>query len=325
MRIITGWLILAASAVAQVPEYLPLQVGNQWVYRASPGDPQVLAVSRQETVNGNTYFVLKGFGQESWLRYVSDGVLVNYDRESRTEQPYLNFTAREGATFPTTAHPCNTTAVIETKSFKGSFPLGEFSTIAQVRYGGNLCADAGLTADYFLPYIGLIRRTETSFTGPRSYELTYARINGTVMVSTNETGFSLSTDKAVYLSATRDIPVAAARMTLRHTDETSPLILEFSSGQEVDYILTDSTGKTIWKWSDGRGFTQALHNLRVAREHNWATEIPLKGADGNVLPGGTYRLEGLITTRSEGRATERKSLLRSPKSGRRTPSRRAVI
>ena len=299
MKSLAMMLALAVGAVAQIPEYLPLQVGNQWIYRTANGAQEVLSIPRTETVNGTTYAVLTGFSNEAWLRWASDGVLVNYDRESRTERPYLNFASSEGTSFPTSAHPCSTTAAIETKNFKGSFPLGEFSNVAMIRYGGNVCADAGLTADYYLPYIGLLRRTETTIAGPRTYDLTYARINGTVMISTNETTFAISTDKAVYLNTTREIPMVSARMTLRHSDENNPLILEFSSGQEVDYILTDSTGKTIYRWSAARTFIQALHNLRITKEQNWATSFPLQDADGKVLPAGIYKLEGFITTMAD--------------------------
>ncbi len=217
---------------------------------------------------------------------------MNYDREARAERPYLDFTAREGASFPTSAHPCNGTAMAESKSFKGTFPLGEFSSVAAIRYGGNTCADAGLTADFYLPYIGLLRRTEITIAGPRTYDLTYARINGTVMISTGETTFSVSTDKTMYL-ATRDIPMVSARMTLR-TDEN--LVLEFSSGQEIDYVLRDRESKEVFRWSATRTFLQGLKTLRINKEHNWATSFPLSGADGKALPAGTYQLDGFITT-----------------------------
>lgn len=292
-RTLPALLVLASSAFAQIPEYLPLQLGNQWVYRASLGEPLEVSVSRLESAGGHTYSVLSGMGSETWLRYASDGLLMQYDREARTESVYLNFTVSEGASYRTTAHPCNTTAELQSKSFKDSFPLGEFSNVAQVRYGGNVCADAGLTADYYLPYIGLLRRTETSFTGPRTYDLIYARINGTVMVSTNETSFSLSTDKPIYVNSGTDVPIASARITLRTSED---LILEFGTGQEIDCILSDSDGNTIFKWSDGQSFTQAMKTVRVSKERNWATRIPLKSADGQTLRGGIYTLEGRITT-----------------------------
>lgn len=294
MKSFCVWLGLACAAIGQVPEYLPLQLGNQWIYRASLGPQQVVSVSRLETVGGNTYAVLTGFFDETWLRATADGVLVRYDREARVERPYLDFTAREGVSYPTSAHPCNTTALTESKTFQGKFPLGEFGSVFAIRYTGNpVCADSGLAADYYLPYIGLLRRTEITIAGPRSYDLTYARINGTVMISTAETSFSVSTDKPVYLISTADVPAMSARMTLR-TDED--LTLEFSSGQEIDYVLRNSEGKEVFRWSATRTFVQGLKTLRVRKEHNWTASIPLTDADGKALPPGTYQLDGFLTT-----------------------------
>ena len=284
--------------MAQTPEYLPLQVGNQWIYRTANGPQQVLSVAREETANGQRYAVLTGFGTETWLRVSPEGALVSYDRESANERPYLNFSAPEGRPFPTSAHPCNSTAEVETRAFQGTFPLGNFTGVTTIRYGGNRCADAGLTADYYLPYIGLLRRTETTIAGPRTYDLTYARINGTVMISTSESTFSVTTDKAVYLNTTREIPTVFARMTLRSDDD---VVLDFASGQEIEYLLTDSKGRVVFKWSEGRSFIQALQSLRINKEHNWAALIPLKGADGQALPAGTYRLDGFVTTMGEPR------------------------
>ena len=142
------WLAMATSLLAQTPEYLPLQVGNQWIYRASLGPQQVVSVSRQQIVNSNAYAVLTGFNGEAWLRQSEDGVLVSYDPVTRTERPYLNFAAPEGRTFPTSVHSCNTTAEIESRNFKGTFALGEFTGVAAIRYGGLTCADAGLSNDY---------------------------------------------------------------------------------------------------------------------------------------------------------------------------------
>ncbi len=293
MRILNIALALAAGAFAQTPEYLPLQVGNQWIYRTTNALQQVVSVARKQVVNGNSYAVLAGFGGEAWLRQTEDGVLVIYDPIARTERPYLNFVAPEGRGFATSIHPCNTMGQMESRSFKGTFPLGEFNGVASIRYGGLTCADAGLTAEFYLPYIGLLRRTEITIAGPRTYELTYARINGTVMIATAETTFALTTDKSVYLTSNAIAPTVFARMTLRSDDD---LVLEFTSGQQIEYQLSDRTGKVVFTWSASRSFVQGSQTLRINKEQNWAELIPLRDADGKPLPPGRYILDGFVTT-----------------------------
>lgn len=36
--------------------------------------------------------------------------------------------------------------------------------------------------------------------------------------------------------------------------------LLFPSGQVVDFVVTDTLGRPVWRWSDGRMFTQALQS-----------------------------------------------------------------
>lgn len=36
--------------------------------------------------------------------------------------------------------------------------------------------------------------------------------------------------------------------------------LDFPSGQTHDFVVVDSIGREVWRWSDGRMFTQALQN-----------------------------------------------------------------
>lgn len=282
MRPFAFSLVAFASLAAQAPEYFPLTPGNQWVYRAAIGEPLTVSVDRTETFNGTTYAVVKGLGAETPLRQNEAGVLLAYDAATRTERVYVDFSAPVEQTFRSAAHPCNSTAVIADRDARERLPLGDFSGLIAVRYGGAVCADAGLTQDLFLPYVGLMRRTETTLAGPRRYELVYARINGVVMVSTPETGFAVH--------AAVDGNRILARLTLRHTWPT-PVRLEFSSGQEFDFTLKNEKGEVVYRWSDGRGFTQALMTYDVRLERNWSVQLPRPATPGR------YVLEGWLTTR----------------------------
>lgn len=39
--------------------------------------------------------------------------------------------------------------------------------------------------------------------------------------------------------------------------------LDFPSGQTHDIVVTDAAGRTVWRWSDGRLFTQGMQNKVV--------------------------------------------------------------
>ena len=278
-------LVTAASAWAQEPEYWPLTPGNQWIYRASPGEPLTVSVERYETAGGRIYSVLTGLGGATLIR--QDGArLLAYDGATRTEKVYLDFGAAIDRPQPSAAHPCNATAAIASRSASAKLPLGDFEGLTQVRYGGNMCADAGLTEDLFLPYVGLMRRTETSFTGPRSYDLVYARINGYIMVSTPETGFAVHVARLANAADARGWQV---RMTLRHTSQ-EPLRLDFSSGQTFDVSVVDEKDVPVYRWSADKSFIAALQSIEVTGERNWSALIPAIRAPGR------YTVEAWLTT-----------------------------
>ena len=282
---------VAVCAFAQTPEYLPLQTGNQWIYRTSGfGADLVVEIARTQTVANRTYFELAGFPEGPvWLRASGNGDYLAYDPETRQERPWLSFSAAEGARFASGVNSCNPAATIVTKSFRGAFSLGEFSTVAQVRYEPGTCADAGLESDFWLPYFGLLRRTEITIAGPRTYELVYARINGVLLVHTPSTSFAITADPPRYTPLGRPESLTV-RLTLRHSFGL-PLDLTFPSGQSFDFALRDEKGSEVYRWSATRTFPAVVQNVRVIGEKNWLAVIPLDG-----IPAGKYTLEGWLTT-----------------------------
>jgi len=40
--------------------------------------------------------------------------------------------------------------------------------------------------------------------------------------------------------------------------------LNFPSGQQYDFVVLDSVGREVWRWADGRMFTQALKNKMIS-------------------------------------------------------------
>lgn len=62
------------------------------------------------------------------------------------------------------------------------------------------------------------------------------------------------------------------RFTLRIVNNTRKMVeIQFPDGQTHDFVVNDSTGKEVWRWSEGRMFTQAMRSKT------------LKGKDGTVF------------------------------------------
>lgn len=270
--------LLTLTAFAQDAEYWPLAPGNQWVYQSTLGEPFTVEVLRTETIAGQNYAIVRGFAGASDLPLRQQGsTLLVYDRASRQEKTYVDFSQPTGRNFASAVHPCNPTANIAERDAKEKLPLGDFSGMVAVRYNIAQCADAGLTQDLFLPYIGLMRRTETSITGPRHHDLVYARINGFIQVGVPESGFAVNASMV-----SRGWLV---RMTLRHTGK-----LDFPSSQVFDIRVKDEKGETVYFWSADKIFLAALQSLEVNGEKNFATVIP------GLNRAGRYTIEAWLTT-----------------------------
>ncbi len=65
---------------------------------------------------------------------------------------------------------------------------------------------------------------------------------------------------AVHLETSLDVAVKqGARFTFRATNGSDRKVeLHFASGQTHDFAVTDSTGREVWRWADGRMFTQGM-------------------------------------------------------------------
>lgn len=333
-RITTVSLLLCATLGAQ-SVWLPLEVGNTWIYRTSDAGASAsytVRVDRAATFDELTYYSVVTEGRTAgfisatplspgdtvpapsngplWLRNSEDGRIMMWDERTSSERLYLDTAAEPGATSESSVDPCSPTSTVVSRKAKYSGPIGDFDYALHIRYNPGNCADAGIESDYLLPWVGLVSRTTHTIAGPRRYDLVYARL-GVTVISAPELAFSLSLDRSVYTAnlmppivPENAIPRIHARITLRNTTP-DPLTLEFSSGQVYEMVLWNDQGKVVWRYSDGRAFTQAFHSITVSKgDRTWTETIRLADADttGGMgpLPAGRYVLECWLTT-TEGR------------------------
>ncbi len=281
--------LLSLSAWSQTTDYFPLQVGNQWIYRATRlrPEPWVITVAATRTVNATEYFQLTGFpGGTLLVRKDDAGGLMLYDATQQGERPWVPFAAADGEAFRTGIDVCTSSGRIRTREGALKSPLGEFNNALVVAYQTS-CADAGFTSETFLPYVGLAERRTTTIAGEQVYQLIYARLGGFTVFSEKENSFGVTLDASRY----RKGDLITVRMTLRNTQE-QPLELTFPSGQDFDVLIRNAKGETVYTWSADKAFPAIFRQLRFQGERNWATLIP---AD---LPPGTYSLTASLVTSS---------------------------
>jgi hypothetical protein len=75
-------------------------------------------------------------------------------------------------------------------------------------------------------------------------------------------------------------------------DSASPVTVQFSSGQQYDFIVRSSdTEGLVWRWSDGRAFAQALGSRTLA-----AGEMVTWTERWAPSRGGTYTAQAVLTS-----------------------------
>jgi hypothetical protein len=297
-------LLLPAIAVAQT-DYFPLQIGNQWFYRSSGfggGSVVSIEVTGRRTVGAQSYFVLKDFqNRELLVRETTDGALMISGANG--EGVWVPFAASDGDSFSSAVDACSTQGRVVSHAARYEGPVGMFDDALEVRYSGR-CNDAGFTRELFLPWVGLVRREETTIGGPRVYDLIYAELGGVTFVSDSQVSFILTLDKSVYVSSGATITSMTARLTLRNTQQP-PLRLTFPSGQDFDLVLRNARGDEVYRWSRGKVFTQLVRDVALSGEKNWVVVLPLTDTSGNPLPAGQYTAEASLATAPPGQYTAR--------------------
>lgn len=85
----------------------------------------------------------------------------------------------------------------------------------------------------------------------------------------------------------------SVQFVLQVTNTTSETVdLEYRSGQSFDFVVLDETGSEVWRWSEGRMFTQALRHESLGPGET-ITHSALWSAEDR--PAGAYAVVGTLT------------------------------
>jgi hypothetical protein len=260
-------MLAVAGAAAQVPDYFPLEPGNVWIYRGGGAPPRAGAeqiqveVTRAAVFDGLTYYELVTTGRPSyWLR--NDGAGRVYEYTGRGERLWYDFSKRAGAVYASAVPSCcGRIQVVDTGATK-QIALGQFENVIYQQTYPEVF-QVGITEEDFLPYVGLVFRSENTG-GPafRTMDLTYARISGVTVLNASGVGFGVALGKGY-----------ARLFVNNHTG--APLRLVFTSGQTYEVTLRDAGGKVVYRWSDGKGFPLALRAVDLGPgETSWVVALP---------------------------------------------------
>ncbi len=185
---LAGSFALAAPAAEaqQVvnSQIFPLRVGNKWSYNRTMAGPLTVSVDAIWTspIDGITWRRIRQWnGNYHWVRLNAQNRVYEWPNKivyrlgAGPGYPWPMDLAQNGGEIP-----CSTAATmceVFTRNATVTVPAGTFSGCIGVRFRGH-CADAGLSEEYYARGVGLVKRVEQSFTGPRTTELVSATIDG---------------------------------------------------------------------------------------------------------------------------------------------------
>lgn len=273
-------------------DFFPLQEGNTWTYRElATGQTFSVRVGQPVAIAGHQYYGLIGYTDTDLLVRIEEtyGTLVFWDGLRNQEILLTSFEQFEGGHWLAPFRPCpEQDGQGQLKLGNHDGPAGPIVGVLEIQYRAIGCADVGALQEQYAEHLGMLRRVVSTIAGPRTFDLTAARVGSITIDAAPQASFSVS-----LAPATGAGPVLA---TCRlHVNSKLPLTLSFSSDQEYDFVLKDSAGATLWRWSASQTFLQALHQRIVADEWSATVEIPWPTTSGGVLQPGDYTVEAVVT------------------------------
>lgn len=318
---------LLAQGVRMSADFLPLAVGNRWVYNIVNEDGRKLSdmefsVTEHTIVNGKSFYVLSGF---PFVAHSGEDIhLVRYDRTEKDFVRVLDqeegslFLAAESSTEVTEADnsglplkfilhmgPADLTfqrgvGIIEAKIQN---PNGvQTAKIASARVGE-----------------GPLPRTVTDNRQPAP---TGPTVNNKPPTAAQQAGIpepvpqkppeqkakeraaavgAISEDNPVLVLDAGEIPEGHKFVLSVKNISDKLLPFSFVSGQSYDFAVIDpATGQEIWRWSQHTFFvTQVRRSEAIPPQGAWKYEVVWNHRDNNLnpVPPGTYHVVGFVTTK----------------------------
>ncbi|HWQ56311.1 MAG TPA: BsuPI-related putative proteinase inhibitor [Bryobacteraceae bacterium] len=285
-------LMLSQAAAAHT--FLPLETGNYWTYRSTRGQETfTVSVGLPFAIGGQTYYMLNGYATPRLLvRQAEDGDLVWLDEEAGREQPLARF-GNPGSPYQITDGGCALGAEVSAKPVAYDGPAGSFSSALEIRYQPVNCADTGFEQDLYLENIGLVRRTVTTFAGPRTYELIAARV-GKWSFAAAPAALARLTFEPPVIARAADSDALRFQATLRISlFGMEPVRLRYSSSQPYELVIRDGAHRVVYRWSEGRAFLPVIREdeeIVGERAFTIDAEVP-----GGRLADGVYQVEAWLT------------------------------
>jgi hypothetical protein len=290
----------AQPGVRMSADFLPLEVGNRWVYdtfneAGQKTGTMEFRVQEYRIVEGRSFYLITEFP------FVSDGGAIKLVRYDRQERQYMRMADNEEG--PLFLADGTRVEVLQADDsglpvkfvLRGdlvdlTFQRGMGIIEAQMR-SGKAIEIAKLTA----VHLGERKAAEAAAQGAPALPQPTTPEQKTKGLADNVAKLS---DETVVL----DVQVApvsgGTRFVLTVINSTEKLVpFTFRSGQTYDFAILDaSTGQEVWRWSRRMFFSQVVRQEALRPNRNWTYEVTWNHRDNELNPvtPGQYQVIGSI-------------------------------
>jgi len=312
MRMLAALLAVSpafAQGVRMSADFLPLAVGNRWVYAVTGEDGKALGqvdviVQDHSIVGGRSFYVVRGF---PFGTAGDRDVQLRYDRQERQfievfrnqETPlFLN----DGAT--TDVLQTDTSGLpqkfqLKTDAMTLTFQrgVGIVEARMQTQAGARILKIASVRVGQGQGGAGQsspVAAAAAAPTPPKPPAAQPARPSLSQTVTTAD-----ASNPKMQLQV---IPANNAHKLVLTVANTSDKLLpfRFTSGQTYDFVVSSAaTGLEVWRWSRRMSFTQVIRSDALRAKGIWTFEDTVwnhNDNDGNPAPPGKYVVTGILAS-----------------------------
>src|SRR5262245_50486316 len=294
--------LLAQPGVRMSADFLPLEVGNRWVYDVfNEAGEKVgnleFAVQEYRIVSGRSFYLLTQFP------FVEDGALIKLVRYDRQERQYMRMADNdEGPLFLADGSQVEVLQTDESSLPVKFIMRGDLVDLTLQRGMGIIEArmHAGKdvrTAKLTSVQVGERRAAEAAAQGapalpqPKPAEPRSKTLAENVVKPSDET---------VALDVQATEVSGGTKFVLTVINSTEKLVpFSFKSGQTFDFIVLDAaSGQEVWRWSRRMFFTQVVRQEALRPSRNWTFETVWNHRDNdlNMITPGKYTVIGSLAT-----------------------------
>jgi hypothetical protein len=298
--------LFAQAGLRMSADFLPLEVGNRWVYDVfNEGGQKIgsldFAIQDRRIVEGGSFYAVNGFP------FIADGSepvkLIRYDREERQyvkivdnrEDPLFLADGAQVQVLQADSSGLPQKFLVKMDLMDLTFQRGvgiiearlhagkdvQVVKLASVHTGEHQAEQAAAQGAPTLPQ-------PTAPANPQQKIKTLADN----VAKPSEENPSLNVQVAEGPDGTKFI------LTILNTSEKL-LPFNFKSSQTYDFqVLDASTGQEIWRWSRRMFFSQVVRQEAIRGSKNWVFEATWNRRDNdlNVVPPGQYKVIGILAT-----------------------------